>query len=326
MRLSMQQLPTPQIAGTVLKGEFYSSSLEVKKHYRIYLPPGYEHTDRRYPVLYLFRGHEDEWFNPYQDNSRGGVAVQHLADELIRSGAMGEMILVGVGMTSDDGQVYGLGVNFLNPRRVRKHPGVGSGRFEDYFVQDLVSHIDASYRTIADREHRGMDGFSLGGYTAVMLAIKYPHLFSSVGSYDGSYMFRNMADPRLNGAPHNDALWVRSDGMFAAAFREPGHKTHDIQYLLTYNPLNILEKLTSDERRVVQSIRFYITCAAWDGLQGNRDRSIHLMTLFSLHGIKNSADSLILSDDARHTWQFADRHLRTTLPKHSEAFGILSNP
>ncbi len=318
----MSWLSGSQISGQVIKRKFFSPILGVEKHYNVYLPSGYEQSSRRYPVLYLFRGHEDEWFNPYQDHSRGGEAVQHLADDLIQRRKMGEMLIVGVGLTSDDGQVQGLGVNFLNPRAAKKYPGVGSGRFEDYFVHDLIPHIDATFRTIADREHRGADGFSLGGYTAVMLAVKHPDLFGSVGCYDGSHMFRNLDDPRLNLTTNDDPLWVRTDDMFAPAFRKPRRKKYDIDHLLSYNALNLLEQMSPDEKARVQSIHFYITSAAFDGFQGNRDRAIHLMTLFALHGIENRADSLILSNDAHHNWKFADLHLRLTLPRHSQYFGI----
>lgn len=152
--------------GTVKTGRFFSEALGVEKRYKIYLPPGYSYTEARYPVLYLFRGHEDEWFNPFQDHSRGGSAVQDIADELIQAGQIGEMIIVGVSMASDDGQVFGLGVNFLNPALAKKHPGIGSGRFEDYFLHDLIPHVDAEYRTLGHPGARAADGFSLGGYTS----------------------------------------------------------------------------------------------------------------------------------------------------------------
>ena len=305
-----------------MKKSFFSKILGVKKHYNIYLPPGYKKSDKRYPVLYLFRGHEDEWFDPYMDHSRGGCAIQHLADELIRNGIIGEMIIVGVSMTSDDGQILGLGINMLNPKAAKMHKGSGSGKFEDYFIEDVISHIDSTYRTIPDRACRGMDGFSLGGYTSVMLAIKHPHLFSSVGSYDGSHMFRDLNDPRHSLGKHDDFLWVRNDKMFGPVFRKPGKKKYDIEHLLSYNPLNILDELFGYEKGLMQSIRFYIRTAAFDGFQGNRDRGVHLVTLLQLHGIENQAPSLVLSSDAHHTWKFADLHMRETLKQHSRAFGL----
>lgn len=322
----MEQHPKHPKHGAVRKEAFFSPALGISKQYQIYLPPGYQESGRRYPVLYLFRGHEKEWFDPYQDHSRGGTAIQHLADELIQAGKIGEMIIVGVSMTSDDGEVYGLGINFLNPEKAKGHPGIGSGKFEDYFTRDLISHIDTAYRTIPDRAHRGADGFSLGGFCSVMLAIKHPELFASVGSYDGSFMFRNLNDPRYSFPTGDDTLWVRSDDLFAPAFRRRGHNRYDIDYLLSYNSLNLLEKLPPKKKALVQATNFYIKSAAFDGFQGNRDRSVHLVTLFQLYGIKNRVSSMVLSNDAHHNWKFADLHIRKTLPKHSRAFGLIPPP
>lgn len=308
--------------GRVENATVFSPALGVEKRFNIYLPPGYEEGTERYPVLYLFRGHEKEWFDPYQDHSRGGTAVQHLADELIHSGAIGPMIIVGASTTSDDGSVFGLGVDFLNPRRTRERGGVGTGRFEQYVVEDLIGHVDRAYRTIPDGEARGADGFSLGGFTAVMLAVKHPGLFGSVGCYDGSFMFRNLVDPRLQSGAPDDPLWVRADDLFAAAFRRPRARRYDIDYMLGYNPLNIVERLSDRERAVLEKTRFYIHSASSDGRQGNRDRCVHLASLFLYMGIPNEVKSLILSSDAMHTWRFADLHLRLTLRRHSRAFGL----
>jgi len=317
---------TGLLGGTVEHHTFFSPALGIDKSYNIYLPPGYYQDRRRYPVLYLFRGHEKEWFDPYQDHSRGGTAIQHLADELILSGAVSPMIIVGVGLTSADGSIYGLGVNFVNPRLARGVEGIGSGLFETYLTRDVIGHIDATWRTRSQARYRGADGFSLGGFTAVMMGIKYPELFSSVGSYDGSYMFHNLHDPRRQTGRPDDRLWMRRDGMFAPAFRPTGKRRYDAAYMNLYNPLSLLEKMPSETRARLEKNRFYLRSASSDGHQGNRDRNVHLVTLFQLYGIRNHASSLILSSDAHHTWKFADLHMRETLRKHAEAFGFREKP
>ena len=55
-----------------------------------------------------------------------------------------------------------------------------TGNWEDFIVRDLVGNIDANYRTIARAESRGIAGHSMGGYGAMMLAMKHPELFSAV--------------------------------------------------------------------------------------------------------------------------------------------------
>ncbi len=318
----MQNVLQMNLAGKVISGKFYSQVLKIEKRYKIYLPPSYFTSSDRYPVVYLFRGHEKEWFDPYQDHSRGGRAIQHLADELIQSGEMGEMILVGVSMASDDGSVMGLGVNFLNPEATGSVTGIGTGQFESYLLNDVIPHIESTYRVRKGREYRGADGFSLGGFLTVMMAVKHPELFCSVGSYDGSHMFHNLDDPRHDFGGPDDFLWFRKDDMFAPAFRPPGKIRYDIDYLLKYNPLNILQTMDQSQLALLRSTRFYITSAAFDDSQGNRDRNVHLITLLHQYGIYNQVPSLILSTDAHHNWKFADLHMRETLKKHSEAFGL----
>jgi hypothetical protein len=54
-----------------------------------------------------------------------------------------------------------------------------TGDWETFVTRDLVSHIDAHYRTLARPESRGLAGYSMGGYGAVRIGMKHPHVFSS---------------------------------------------------------------------------------------------------------------------------------------------------
>ena len=162
--------------GTVETGSFESPTLAVTKYYKIYLPPGYYQSSENYPVVYFFRNHENEWFN----NS----SLKQVADELLQVGLIGNMILVGPNSGSNDGSYYGC-VNMLRPELASAY-GIGTGKFEDYIVNDLINHIDTTYRTLADKEHRGIDGFSLGGFISTVTALRNPEVYSSVGSFEGT--------------------------------------------------------------------------------------------------------------------------------------------
>ena len=70
--------------------------------------------------------------------------------------------------------------------------------YDDYIARDLVSYIDAHYRTRADRAHRGIAGLSMGGYGAVTLAVGYPDVFSAAASHSG------VVAPLLGAAPSGD--------------------------------------------------------------------------------------------------------------------------
>src|SRR5918911_297388 len=158
----------------------YAERLRVKKNFYVALPPGYHkvsNSNTRYPALYLFRGHEHEWVHRWQDRSRNGRTVIDVYRELLQEGKVGPMILVFPGISSDDNRVPGLLVNFQAPELAEGVPGIGTGRFEDYFFEELIPCVDQMFRTIPDRSGRGVDGFSLVGFQAMKAAAGRPDLF-----------------------------------------------------------------------------------------------------------------------------------------------------
>src|SRR5207248_9890419 len=62
---------------------------------------------------------------------------------------------------------------------------VVQARYEDYIARDLVRHVDSTYRTLADRRHRGIAGLSMGGYGAATSALAHPAVFSAAASQSG---------------------------------------------------------------------------------------------------------------------------------------------
>jgi hypothetical protein len=145
-----------------------SAILGLQKNYNIFLPEGYDQDSLRYPVVYLFRGHEREWANPTEDGSRRGN-IKTVADALYGRGAIGKMVLVMPGMS--DGRT--------------------SAEYE-YITKELIPHIDATVRTLPVRQKRGLDGFSYGGVDLLQLVRRNPELFFTAGSYDGSFWALNL--------------------------------------------------------------------------------------------------------------------------------------
>lgn len=306
--------PANKTHGTVFLKSFFSKSLGIEKYYNVYLPADYEMSKERYPVVFFMRGHEREWFNPTEDGSRNGRALQHIADDLIASGKIGKMILVGISTASSDNQIPCLGVNMLFAKE-SSSSGVGTGKFEEYLTNDLIEHIDSTYRTLANRENRGIDGFSLGGYTSVMIGVKHSHLFSSVGSYDGTHMWFDFDDLRRNDASPDDYTWVKTD-FFKYAFGEK----RNIDYMKRYNPLNLLMIASEEELQRIRSIRFHILSAAYDGDKGNIERAEHLLNFFEKKKIKNSFSCVKLTPNALHDWHHANLYAEKVLAKHWQTF------
>ena len=85
---------------------FHSTTLGIEKSFNIYLPKGYDDNEKRYPVLYLFRAHVDEW------KDRGNI--KEIVDKLVSDRLIGEMIIVLPGL-SFEGSFLGFPVNMLEP-------------------------------------------------------------------------------------------------------------------------------------------------------------------------------------------------------------------
>jgi S-formylglutathione hydrolase FrmB len=72
---------------------------------------------------------------------------------------------------------------------------------ETIVVQELLPHIDATFRTVARREARILEGFSMGGYGAARLGFKHPDLFAAVSILAGGPLDLEFQGPRATGNP-----------------------------------------------------------------------------------------------------------------------------
>jgi enterochelin esterase-like enzyme len=144
----------------------------------VYTPPGYdEHSTTRYPVLILQHGSgEDEtgW-------TRQGRA-QFILDNLIAAGKARPMIVV---MDRGYAQRAGTSSRMDGSSAWLQNVQVAFTSFEDVIIHDLIPMIDASYRTIPDREHRAMAGLSMGGMQTLFIALQHLDLFAYIGSFSG---------------------------------------------------------------------------------------------------------------------------------------------
>jgi len=144
----------------------------------VYTPPGYDaHPTERYPLLILQHGYgEDEtgW-------TRQGKA-QFILDNLIAAGKAKPMIVV---MDRGYGNKPGTPELHLGPGMPAKEVGHAFGAFEAVVLRDLIPTIDASYRTIPDRDHRAMAGLSMGGMETLYIALHHPQMFAYIASLSG---------------------------------------------------------------------------------------------------------------------------------------------
>ncbi|MCP5118544.1 MAG: prolyl oligopeptidase family serine peptidase [bacterium] len=149
----------------VRHGSFYSEANKAEVGYAIYLPPDYYATsklDRRYPVVYYLHGGRPGGEHKY-------VLLASFFEPAMQDGRVPPMIYV-----------------FVNGGRLSHYDHEGS-LGETAFVEELIPHIDSTYRTIARREARGLEGYSYGGRGAARIMFKHPELFISAASISGGH-------------------------------------------------------------------------------------------------------------------------------------------
>ena len=141
----------------------------------VYLPRGYEKSEQRYPVLYLFDGH-----NVFYD-SHAAFGKSWGMKEYLQKAKL-PLILVAVACNPEGNRR----LNEYTPWDF-KGPGVGEikaqGRITmDWFTKVLKPEIDKTYRTLPDREHTMIAGSSMGGLMSIYAAVEYNDVFSGAAS------------------------------------------------------------------------------------------------------------------------------------------------
>src|SRR6201996_1801726 len=149
-----------KVHGTALEGNLENE--DVDRDVIVFLPPSYQkESKRRYPVVYALHGFfigADQWSHE--------IHVPQTIEGAFAQGAQ-EMIVV----LPDSKTVY-LGSMYSSSQT--------TGDFEKFIYHDVVSYIDAHYRTIPKRESRGLVGHSMGGYGASRIGMKHPEVFGSL--------------------------------------------------------------------------------------------------------------------------------------------------
>jgi Putative esterase len=128
----------------------------------VYLPAGYDGSPGRYPVIYFLPSPFASYRLAFDHKD-----AQGLLDRAIASGAIGKFIFVCLDMTSP------LGASWYVNSPV-------TGNWEDFMVKELVPYIDANFKTLPERDSRGIAGDFIGGYGAVRFGMRHPGVFGSV--------------------------------------------------------------------------------------------------------------------------------------------------
>ncbi len=181
-------LPRDVPHGEVRERWYFSKTTAAWRRIFVYTPPGYD-ADRetRYPVLYLQHGGgEDERGWPNQ--GRAGFILDNLLAER-RARPMLVVMEQGYARRPGDPAPSAAAPRPAGPdQKAAPRPDFSRmfAAFEDVMVKDLIPMIDATYRTIPDREHRAMAGLSMGGMQTFQIALKHLDLFAYLGGFSGA--------------------------------------------------------------------------------------------------------------------------------------------
>jgi S-formylglutathione hydrolase FrmB len=150
----------------------------------VYVPPGYDDdTTARFPSVYVIQGltgQLDMWRNraPFRRN------FPELADDLFAKGEAPPCVVVWVDCWTSLG-----GSQFLD--------SPGTGNYLTYLCDEVVPWIDEHYRTLADRDHRGLQGKSSGGYGAMVVPMLRPDVWGGLATHAGDALFETCYLPEF---------------------------------------------------------------------------------------------------------------------------------
>lgn len=258
---------------TILNGE------EVQ--YSIYLPESYGTSDRAYPVLYLLHGYSDNHTSWVQKGQ-----VKAIADKAIANGQSDEMIIV-----MPNGKVTWY-INNAN----------GKDSYEDMFFQELIPHIESTYRAVKNKESRAIAGLSMGGHGSLIYTLRHPDTFVACCPLSAAVCtdeeIRNMSEDQYN-------TWFKNVYGTASDPKERPAPAYE-----QYNTFKLIKNMSDADKR---KVKIYVSCGDDDFLfRGNAALWV------ALREANIPSEFRVL--DGGHSWSFWRKGLESILPTISNHF------
>ncbi|MBI5671394.1 MAG: CapA family protein [Chloroflexi bacterium] len=239
-----------ETAGRVERNSYRSQIAETNMYYSVYLPPCYDQTSTRYPVIYLMHGSNED------DGQWVRLGLPEVLDAGVADGTMPPVIAI-----------MPFGEWIANENRFDRVS------WANVFLEELMPLAEQSYRIDTRRETRAIGGISRGGFWALQLAFRHPDLFSAVGGHS-AFLDDYHAPPEFNplrlatSAPGIDRLriWLdRGKDDYAAPgldLMDERLKERGVPYQYTVYPEGH-HYLTYWKQHVADYLRFYVE--DWQG-------------------------------------------------------------
>ena len=151
------------LAGKIVTDSLRSEILGATVKFNVYLPDGFDKTDKLHPSVYLLHG----LYGTYSDWDKTG-RMKDVADELITSGEADEMVIIMPNAGHPD--VHNEWNGYFNM------PGWS---YEDFFFKEFIPSVEKKYRCFGDKGHRAVMGLSMGGGGSTVYSQRHPDMFSS---------------------------------------------------------------------------------------------------------------------------------------------------
>jgi len=256
--------------------------------YCVYLPSGYDvgaaqHPATRYPVLYFLHGLGDNEQTLF--NSGGWT----LLDDLRNRHKMGDFLIV-----APEGR-----------RSFYINSADGSERYNDFFLQEFMPHIEHAYRIRPGRTGRAISGISMGGYGALRFAFAHPELFSAVSAQSAALITETPQE--LDAASKTGAPLT---GLLSAVFGRPIAVAH-------WNDNNPFV-LAKRNATALRGLSIYFNCGRDDNYGFEKGADL-------LHGElqKESVKHEYHPYPGDHSLTYFLSHFDEVMEFHSKAFGLL---
>jgi S-formylglutathione hydrolase FrmB len=247
------------------KQSITSKILGESVNYSIYFPPNYNASNRNYPVTYVLHGYTDDETAWVQFGE-----IDRQADAAILSGKIPPMILV-----MPDAKVTW----YVNDASSKK-------RYEDFFIEEFIPHIDKTYRTRAKKEFRGITGLSMGGYGSFLYAIKHPDLFAASVPLSAAFYTEEKV------ITYEQERWNNVEGLMYG--KDLKGQERITEHWKANNPFEILKTADKEE---LKTVKYWIDCGDDDFLyEGNSKMHIVLRDMEIPHEFRIR--------DGAHNWTY----------------------
>ncbi|EMR04228.1 alpha/beta hydrolase-fold protein [Cesiribacter andamanensis] len=198
--------PSAAVNVQILQDSFFMPQLNRYRRIWLYLPPDYDGSDIRFPVLYM---HDGQNLFDASTSYAGEWGVDETLNRLQAKGQHPGVIVVGI----DNGGEQRIPeyTPFVNSR----YPSGEGAAYLRFIVETLKPYIDTHYRTLPEQEHTGLMGSSLGALISLYGAVQYPQVFGRIGLFSPAFWFNpeifDLVEKRLDPAAGQRFLFLASE-------------------------------------------------------------------------------------------------------------------